>query len=126
MAKAERLLLAGKARAAGRQAALLHLFENGVFLLGDQCFFQFIGMVEIVFDGAFVAPCDKNDVLDSRLKRLIDHILDRRTVNDRKHFLRDRFRCRQNTCAKSGDWKDSLFYAHFKSHSRVSGEYCSI
>jgi hypothetical protein len=90
--------------------------EDGVFLLGDEGVFQFVGMVEIVFDGAFVAPGDKNDVLDARLERLIDHILDGGAVDDRKHFLRDRFRCRQHTCAKPGDRQDCLSYAHFKSH----------
>ena len=42
----------------------------------------------MVGDHALVAAGDEDEMLDPRLARLVDHILQRRAVDDGQHFLR--------------------------------------
>src|SRR5690606_21692613 len=64
--------------------------------------------VEMVFDRRLVAARHKDEVLDPRLARLINNVLDHRLVHDRQHFLRQRLGCGQKTCPKPGNRKHSL------------------
>jgi hypothetical protein len=51
--------------------------------------------VEMVLDDRLVAAGHEDEVLDARLARLVDDILDHRTVDDGQHLLRHRLRRRQ-------------------------------
>ena len=44
--------------------------------------------VEMVLDHALVAAGDEDEMLDAGLHRLVDHVLDQRTVDHRQHFFR--------------------------------------
>ncbi|MNY74992.1 hypothetical protein D3C86_2141580 [compost metagenome] len=50
--------------------------------------FQFIGLVEVVFDGALVAAGDEDHVGDAGRDGLLHRVLDQRLVDDGQHFLR--------------------------------------
>ena len=41
----------------------------------------------MVLDHALVAAGDEDEMLDAGRHRLVDHVLDQRTVNHRQHFL---------------------------------------
>jgi hypothetical protein len=57
----------------------------------------------MILDDAFVAAGHEDKMLDSRLARFIDHMLENRPVDDRQHLLRDRFGRRQKPRAETGD-----------------------
>ena len=58
-------------------------------LAGDfQLVFQLIGGVEVVFYGAFVAPCDKYHVPDTGGIGFFYRVLDERFVHHWQHFFR--------------------------------------
>jgi len=44
--------------------------------------------VEMVLDDRLVAAGDEDEMLDARLARLIDHVLDQPPIDDRQHLLR--------------------------------------
>ena len=108
VAEAERFLLAGEARLAGREPDLLQEIEGFLLAALAQGMFQLEGHVEMVGDHVLVAPGDEDEMLDPRLARFIDHVLDDRTVDHGQHFLRDRFRGGQETGAETGDGKKRL------------------
>jgi hypothetical protein len=66
---------------------------------------QFVGLVEVVLDGALGTAGDEDHVGDAGGHRLLDRILDQRLVHDGHHFLRAGLGCRQETGAQAGDGK---------------------
>jgi len=46
--------------------------------------------IEVILDDALVAAGDEDEMLDTRLARLVDDILDDGPVDHGEHFLRDR------------------------------------
>ena len=86
-----RRLLAGEADGAGRllQVALSETSCSSLPALGQRV--DQLGLnIEIVLDHMLVAAGHENDVLDARLKRLVDGILHDGTIDDGQHFLRHR------------------------------------
>ena len=69
---------------------------------------ELVGDVEMVRDDALVAAGDEDEMLDPRLARLVDHILQRRTVDDRQHLLRHGLGGGEEARAEAGDGKDGL------------------
>ncbi len=49
--------------------------------------FQFVGGVEMVLDGTFVATCHKYHVADPGGICFLDRVLDERLIDHRQHFL---------------------------------------
>ena len=103
VAEAEGSLLAGEAGRAGGGKISHERVVFGFFPTSLERVFEFVGIVEMILDDAFVAPGHEDEVLDSRLARFIDHMLENRSVDDGQHLLRDRFGRRQKARAKSGD-----------------------
>src|SRR6516165_3204808 len=64
--------------------------------------------VEMVLDDRLVAAGDEDEMLDARLARLIDHVLDQPPIDDRQHLLRHGLGGRQEPGAQPGDWKDCI------------------
>ena len=57
-------------------------------------------MVEVLFDRRLVAPGHEHKMLDPGGTRLVDHVLNDRSIDDGKHFLRDGFGRRQEARAE--------------------------
>ena len=102
MAEAERFLLAGEARRAGHRQVLIEVVENFVLLPLEQRHFQLELAIKVIFDDAFVAAGHEDEMLDAGLARLVDDMLDERTVDDRQHFLRHSLGRRQEPGAETG------------------------
>src|SRR6185369_17289718 len=64
-----------------------HRREQVVLLAGLQFALQFIGGVEVVLDGTFVATRDKDHVTDARCIGLFDRVLAKRLIHNGQHFL---------------------------------------
>ena len=81
--------------------------------------FDFIRLVEMIFDRAFVAPGDENHVRHACAHGLLHCVLDQRLVNDRHHFFRTRLGGRKKPAAHAGHGKHDFrnFPAHFVSFS---------
>ena len=87
MAEAERRLLAGEARLAGRRQLAQKLLELlGLAAFGQRAL-ELELAVEMVLDDALVAAGDEDEMLDAGRARLVDHMLDHRPVDDRQHLL---------------------------------------
>ena len=71
--------------------------------------FQFVSLVEMVFNGALGATADENDVGDARIHRLFNRILNQRLVDDGEHFFRAGFGCGQKSGAQAGDGEYGFF-----------------
>ena len=56
-------------------------------------------------DRGLAAAGDEDHLLDPRLARLVDRVLDQRPVDDRQHFLGDRLGRGKETGAETGDGK---------------------
>src|SRR5208283_1799365 len=98
MAEAERHLLAGETRRAGRREIglkSLPFLELAALLQG---FLKLIGDVEMILDHRFVAPGDEDEMLDAGLARLVDDMLKNRTINYGQHLLGNRFGGRKKAC----------------------------
>jgi hypothetical protein len=106
--KAKGCLLAREAGGSGGKGGGADLGEDRVFFLGFEGGFEFECLVEVILDDVLVAPGDEHEVLDPRLARLINDVLDRRAVEHRQHFLRHRFGGWQHTRAETGDGEDGL------------------
>ena len=59
-------------------------------------------------DRSLAAPGDENHLLDPRLARLVDRILDQRSIDDREQFLRDRLGRREEAGAEPGYGEDGF------------------
>ena len=100
VSESQRLGLADvDAAAMVRQNGLDHV-EQSSLAFELELGFQLIGLVEMVLDGALVSPGNENQVGDARLRRLLDRVLDKRLVDDWKHFLRARLGDREKAAAQ--------------------------
>jgi hypothetical protein len=106
MAEAQWLLLPGKACLSGHRLQTLQLRQLVVLAALRQRVVQFELDVEMVFDNRLVAARHEDEVFDAGLPRLVDDVLDDRSVDDRQHFLRDRLGGWEKTRAETGDWKN--------------------
>src|ERR1044072_1570760 len=64
--------------------------EVGGLVARTQRLLQLVLQIEIVPDRILVAAGDEDEVLDAGFARLVDDELDRRTIHDGEHLLRDR------------------------------------
>ena len=62
----------------------------------------------MVLDDALVASGDENELLDARLARLVDHVLEDRPIDDRQHLLGDGLGRGQEAGAETRDGKHGL------------------
>ena len=106
--EAERRLLAGEARRAGRRK-IVH--QRIIFLALPRffkCVLEFVGGIEVILDHSLVTTCDEDEMLDSGFPRFIHHVLKDRSVDDRQHLLGDGLGRRQEPGAKARDGQDGL------------------
>ncbi len=108
MAEPERHLLPGETGLARSGLQFLEVLQLLGLAALRQRFVELELQVEMVLDDALVAARDEDEVLDAGFPRLVDHILDHRPVDDREHFLRDRFGRRQEPCSKPRNGEDSF------------------
>src|SRR5690606_18154896 len=108
MAEPQRLLLAGEAGLAGLRLQPRELGQLLVLAALRQRVVQLELDVEMILDHRLVAAGHEDEMLDARLARLVDHILDNRTVDDRQHLLRHSLRRRKKTRPQTGYWKYRL------------------
>ena len=66
----------------------------------------------MILDGVLAATGDEDDVVDARLERLLDAVLDDGLVDERQHLLGLRFGGRQKAGAQAGRGKDGFSDAH--------------
>ena len=108
VAEAQRRLLAGEAgRAGGGQVG----HQGGIFgLLAAplEGILEFVGIIEMILDDALVAAGDEDEMLDPRLARLVDDILEDRPVDDGQHLLRDRLGRRQKSRPEASDGQNGF------------------
>ena len=86
----------------------LHHVEQLLLSLQLQLGLQLVCLVEVVLNGALIAPCDEDHFSDARCGRFLDRVLDQRLVDDREHFLGTRLGHGQKTAAEACDRKDGL------------------
>ena len=104
--EAERDLLAHGDDVARRRAGcvedrhILAAFAHGRF--------QFESDIEMFDDGGLAPSGDEDDLLDPRLARFVDRILDQWPVHDRQQFLRDCLGGGQEAGAQPGNGKDGF------------------
>lgn len=65
-------------------------------------------VIEVVLNRSFAFARHDDDVFHTRFHRFFDDVLNGRFVDDRQHFLRHRFGCRQKTRAESCGGYDGL------------------
>jgi ferredoxin len=70
----------------------------------------------MIFNRGFSAPRHDNDVLNARMQRFFDAVLNDRLVDERKHFLGLRLRGRKKSGPKTRGWKDC--FANFRCRHR--------
>jgi hypothetical protein len=76
----------------------------------------------MILDGALVAPCHEDEMLDAGCPRLVDHVLDHRPIDHRQHLLGNGLGGGQETSAKTCHWEDRLADALVRvRHSRHLG-----
>ncbi len=80
---------------------MLDFFEQFELLLLLEVHFKLDLMVKMVLNRPLMLAGDDDDVLDARLDRLFNDVLDRRFVEDRQHLLRHRLRRREEPRSKS-------------------------
>ena len=83
----ERLLLTGEARRARARQVLVEHRELARLAARGEHLLELELPVEMVLDHALVAAGDEDEVLDAGRHRLVDHVLDQRTVDHRQHFF---------------------------------------
>ena len=71
-----------------RSASSTDLGELAVLPFSRELVLELEVAVEVVLEGPLVAAGDDQDVVDAGGDRLLDHVLDRRAVDDRQHLLR--------------------------------------
>jgi hypothetical protein len=65
-----------------------HQGEQFLLAVGLQLALEFVGRVEVVLDGALVAPGDEDHVAHAGRVGLLHRVLDQGLVDHRQHFLR--------------------------------------
>ena len=71
-----------------RRQQIAHFFEQTILAVGGKFRLQFIGFVEMIFDGTFAAAGNKNHLGNAGRRRLFHRILNQRLVHHRQHFFR--------------------------------------
>src|SRR5690606_33126928 len=87
--------------------------------------FQLEGDVEMILDRALAPPGDEDHLLDPRLARFVDRILNEWPVDDGEHLLGYRLGGRQEARAEASDGKDGFangFHARALSGERPPRE----
>jgi hypothetical protein len=108
VAETEWLLLAGKAcRACRRQLSRQKIYDFLPLATAKRSL-QFDLAVEVILDDVLIAPCDKDEMLDTGFARFVDDILNERPVNDRQHFFRHCLGGWEKSGAEACDREDSL------------------
>src|SRR6476646_9630754 len=108
VAKAEWRLLAGEAHGPGFWQIFRQKRELGFLAPLRQSQLELELAVEVIFDHALVPARNEDEMLDAGLARLIHHVLDKRPVDHRKHFLGHRLGCRQKAGSKASNRKYGL------------------
>jgi hypothetical protein len=80
--------------------------------------FQFERLVEVVFDGPLPPAADDDDILDPRLNRFFNDVLDGRLVHDGEHFFRLGLGGRQEPGAEPG--RGNHRFSHTLPHASSS------
>ena len=107
MAKAERLVLIGKAH--GQARCLVDGIGKGVLALGAQHLLKGLIACEIALDLGLLVRVDDDDAIYALgLESLLDHILDDRLVEHRQELLCRALGCREKTSAETGGRNDCL------------------
>ena len=106
VAETERLLLPDRDELAEAGARRLQRIE--AFALLPHRGFELEGGIEIIDQRRLSAAGDEDQLLDPRLARFVDRILDQRPVDDRQQLLRDRLGGGQKSGAEARDWKNGL------------------
>src|SRR6185437_13552697 len=97
MAEPQRLLLTGEAGFPCRRKRALQIPQGrGLAPRLERCF-EFQLTIKMIFDDGFITAGDEDEMLDPSFLRLIDGVLDERTINDGQHFLGHCLRCRQES-----------------------------
>jgi hypothetical protein len=65
-------------------------------------------VVEVVLDRSLPPAGDDDQVLDPRIDRLLNHVLDHRAVDEREHLLGHRLRRREEPGAEACRRNDGL------------------
>src|SRR6185437_16056811 len=108
MTETERRLLAGETGGAWVRQVLRQQRKVVRLSAFAQGHFELELAVEVILDHALVATGDEYQVLNAGLPRLIHHMLDKRAVHDREHFLRHGFGRRKEPGSEPGDWKNGF------------------
>ncbi|RWA51779.1 hypothetical protein AU476_20850 [Cupriavidus sp. UYMSc13B] len=82
--------------------------QQRLLVLGLELHFQFVGLVEMVLDGALGAAGDKDHLGNAGGHGFFHGVLDQWLVDDRQHFLRARFGGGEEAGAQSRDGEDGL------------------
>src|ERR1044072_1398149 len=69
-----------------------------------------VGLVEVILDGALVAPRDEHHVANSRRHGFLDCVLNERLVDDRHHLLRTRLGRGEETAPHAGYGENCFRY----------------
>jgi hypothetical protein len=94
MAQAEGGLLPGETRLACAGQIVRKQGKVGMPVTARQRMVKLEGNIEMVFYRALVATRYKNEMFDPGSPRLVNNMLDNRTIDDWQHFLRDCLCCR--------------------------------
>jgi hypothetical protein len=108
MTKTQRFLLPREARATGKRCILFQPCEISIAAALLKCRIQFKDVIEMIFDRAFAASGDKDEMFNTRRARFFNNMLNDRLIDDRQHFFRDRFRGGQKPRAETSDGEDGL------------------
>ena len=93
---------------------LAHFKKLLRFTAGFKHLFELIGHIKMIFDGILAASCHDRDVANVRSDRFLDDVLNKRLVDERKHFLRLRFCCGKKTSSETGCRKNSFCNLHHR------------
>jgi hypothetical protein len=125
VAEAERLLLA-HVTDRGQLGDRLDLGQLLHLAAIVQVVLELEGGVEVVLDRPLVASGDDDDLRQAGGDRLLDHVLDRRLVDQRQHLLGLGLGGGQEPCAEPGGGKDGFAYAHGGSYPAVAAAAASM
>src|SRR6185437_6354552 len=101
--------------------------EQILFIPGLEQVLELEAHIKMIFDRGFSAPRHDNDVLNARMQRFFDAVLNNRLIDKRKHFLGLRLRGRKKSGPKTRGWKDCFanFRCRHRSYLAHSGGICA-
>jgi len=108
MTETQRLLLAREAHRPRHGQAFHQAVQLVRLVPRAQKRFEFIGMVEMIFDDVLAAPGHEDELLDAGFHRFLDRVLHDGFVDDRQHFLRHGFGRRQEACSHARDGQNGF------------------